>query len=71
MDTNSHALAAHGPTKPLNINEFAAAFDISARSVKRLIARKKIRYYKVGRLVRIPASELNDFPDRQLQEAEA
>ncbi len=70
MDTNSHALAAHGPTKPLKIDEFAAAIGISARGVKRLISSKKIRSYKIGGLRRIPPSELNDFPDRQLQEAE-
>ena len=71
MDTNSHTRASNGLTKPLKIDEFAAAIGISARSVKRLIASEKIRSYKIGRLRRIPPSELEDFPDRQLEEAEA
>ncbi len=71
MDTISHALAAHGLTQPLKIDEFAAAIGISARSVKRLIAQRKLRSYKIGRLRRIPPSELDDFPSRQLEEAEA
>ena len=68
---NSHALATNGLTKPLKIDEFATAIGISARSVRRLIASKKIRSYKIGQLRRIPPSELEDFPGRQLEEAEA
>ncbi len=71
METNSHALASHGLTQPLKIDEFADAIGISARSVKRLIVSKKIRSYKIGRLRRIPPSELDDFPSRMLEEAEA
>lgn len=70
MDTHSQELATNGHRESLKVDEFAAAFAISARSVKRLIAKKQVRSYKIGRLVRIPLSELHDFPTRRLEEAE-
>ena len=71
MDTNSQELPTNGQRESLKVDEFAAAFAISARTVKRLIAKKQVRSYKIRRLVRIPVSELHDFPQRQLEEAES
>ena len=56
---------------PLTIDQFAQALGICRRTVYELIAQRKLRSYKIGRLRRIPPSELDDFPHRQLEEAEA
>lgn len=63
MDTN---IAAR---RPLTTTEFAHAMGISPRSVEYLISRGQIRSFKIGRLRRIPASEIDDYPLRQMAPA--
>ena len=71
MDTNTQLAASNRLQPPLTIDQFAVALGICRRTVYELIAQRKVRSYKIGRLRRIPPSELEDFPDRQLEEAEA
>lgn len=54
--TNSPALS-QGITVPT----YAGRLGISAREVYRLIARGEVKAYRVGRAVRIPATEVERF----------
>ncbi len=71
MYTKMQLAASSRTQPPLTIDQFAQALGICRRTVYELIAQRKVRSYKIGRLRRIPPSELEDFPDRQLEEAEA
>ena len=71
MEINEQNTDSFRSSKPLTIDQFAQALGVCRRPVYELIAQRKVRSYKIGRLRRIPPSELEDFPDRQLQEAEA
>ena len=71
MDTNTQLAASNRSQPPLTIDEFAHALGICRRTVYELIAQRKVRSFKIGRLRRIPLSEIEDFPGRQLEEAEA
>lgn len=71
MEINAQNSDSLRPSTPLTIDQFAEALGICRRTVYVLIAQRKLRTYKIGRLRRIPLSELDDFPSRQLEEAEA
>lgn len=43
----------------LNIDELAQRLGITARHVRRLVAEKRVPYYKVGRLVRFDEAEIS------------
>jgi len=45
----------------LTISEAAAVLGTSPRFPRRLIAERRIRYVRVGRHVRIPATAVDDF----------
>jgi excisionase family DNA binding protein len=45
----------------LNVDEAAVVLGTSARFPRRLIAERRIRFVRVGRHVRIPASALEEF----------
>jgi len=45
----------------LTVNEAAHALSTSVRFPRRLIAERRIRFVRVGRLVRIPESALEEF----------
>ncbi len=47
--------------KLLNVDEAAAALGTSSRFPRRLIAERRIRFERIGRHVRIPASALDGF----------
>lgn len=47
--------------KLMNVDEAAAALGTSSRFPRRLIAERRIRFVRVGRHVRIPASALEDY----------
>ena len=47
--------------KLLNVDEAAAALGTSVRFPRRLIAERRIRFVRIGRHVRIPASALEDY----------
>jgi excisionase family DNA binding protein len=47
------------PTKLLTVGEFAEVLNVSVACVRRWILERKIAYAKVGRLVRIQASEVD------------
>ena len=42
----------------LSIEELAARLGITVRHVRRLVAEKRVPYYKVGRLVRFDPAEI-------------
>lgn len=48
----------------LTSDEVAERLRSTTRFVRRLVAERRIEYVKVGRLVRIPASALTDYIDR-------
>lgn len=58
-------------TRPLTVDEYADAMGISRRSVYELIGRDELKSFKIGRLRRIPPSELEDFPRRQMEQGSA
>jgi excisionase family DNA binding protein len=45
----------------LNVEEAAVVLGTSARFPRRLIAERRIRFVRIGRHVRIPASALEEF----------
>jgi len=45
----------------LNVDEAAAVLGTTSRFPRRLIAERRIRFVRVGRHVRIPASALEEF----------
>jgi excisionase family DNA binding protein len=45
----------------LNVDEAAVVLGTSARFPRRLIAERRIRFVRIGRHVRIPASALAEF----------
>jgi excisionase family DNA binding protein len=45
----------------LNVDEAAVVLGTSARFPRRLIAERRIRFVRIGRHVRIPASALEEF----------
>jgi excisionase family DNA binding protein len=47
--------------KLLNVDEAAVALGTSSRFPRRLIAERRIRFVRIGRHVRIPASALEEF----------
>lgn len=47
--------------KLLNIDEAAAALGTSSRFPRRLIAERRIRFVRIGRHVRIPASAIQEY----------
>ena len=52
----------------LNVAEAAKELGTSERFPRRLIAERRIRYVKVGRHVRIPASALAEYIESQTVE---
>lgn len=49
---------------PLNIEEAAQRLGVSVRYVRRLVDEKRVRYLKVGRLVRFRGADLEAFLKR-------
>lgn len=47
--------------KLLNVDEAAAALGTSSRFPRRLIAERRIRFVRIGRHVRIPASAIQEY----------
>jgi excisionase family DNA binding protein len=47
--------------KLLNVDEAAAVLGTSSRFPRRLIAERRIRFVRIGRHVRIPASALEEY----------
>jgi excisionase family DNA binding protein len=45
----------------LTVSEAAERMGLSARTVRRLVQQRKIRYLRIGRLIRISAWDVDDF----------
>jgi excisionase family DNA binding protein len=45
----------------LSIDQLAQRLGITVRHVRRLVADKRVPYYKVGRLVRFDPAEITDW----------
>jgi excisionase family DNA binding protein len=45
----------------MNIEQLAARLGITVRHVRRLVAERRLPYYKVGRLVRFSATEIEEW----------
>jgi excisionase family DNA binding protein len=48
-------------TQLLTIDQLAERLGITARHVRRLIAERRLPYYKVGRLVRFDPAEISQW----------
>lgn len=55
---NRQALA---PTDLLNVEEAAQRLGTPTRFIRRLIAERRIRFYKIGRYVRLDQRDLDGF----------
>lgn len=55
----------------LTTAQAAIRLDVSERYIRLLIARRQLRHYKLGRLVRIDPRDLNDFVQTGCVEAQA
>ncbi|WP_434286252.1 helix-turn-helix domain-containing protein [Celeribacter sp. SCSIO 80788] len=54
------------PEKLLTIPEVATRMSLSARSIRRLIADREIRYISVGRRKLVPHEAIKEFYDRNM-----
>jgi len=55
----------------LTVNEFADELGISVAAVRRWLLERRISSTRIGRLVRIPASEINRLVEMGLRPARA
>jgi excisionase family DNA binding protein len=53
----------------LRVNEFAALLDVTPACVRRWLLERKIASTRIGRLVRIPASEIERLVESGLRPA--
>ena len=53
----------------LTVNEFAEALGITAACVRRWLLERRISSTRIGKLVRIPANEINRLVDSGLRPA--
>jgi excisionase family DNA binding protein len=51
----------HSQPQLLTIDQLAQRLGITVRHVRRLVAEKRVPYYKVGRLVRFDPAEITDW----------
>jgi excisionase family DNA binding protein len=51
----------HSQPQLLTIDQLAQRLGITVRHVRRLVADKRVPYYKVGRLVRFDPAEITDW----------
>lgn len=53
----------------LDVRQVAAALDVSEWLVRKLISSGELRHVRIGRLIRVPHSELAGFLDRKIEES--
>jgi excisionase family DNA binding protein len=53
----------------LRVNEFASILDVTPACVRRWLSERKIASTRIGRLVRIPASEIERLVESGLRPA--
>jgi excisionase family DNA binding protein len=58
---------ATAPTKLLTVNEVAATLGCGRTLVYELLGRRELNHIKIGRLTRIPPSEVESFVRRRMQ----
>jgi excisionase family DNA binding protein len=51
----------HSQPQLLTIDQLAQRLGVTVRHVRRLVAEKRVPYYKVGRLVRFDPAEITDW----------
>ncbi len=56
------------PPAPLSIDQAAQHLGVNVRFMRRLIAERKIRHYKVGKLIRFAVADLDDFVQAGVRE---
>jgi excisionase family DNA binding protein len=57
---------ATAPTKLLTVNEVAATLGCGRTLVYELLGRRELNHIKIGRLTRIPPSEIERFVRRRM-----
>lgn len=53
----------------IGVDDAAAYLSVPVRFIRRLVAEKRIRYYKVGKYVRFEIRDLDAFIEENLMEA--
>jgi excisionase family DNA binding protein len=53
----------------IGVDDAAAYLSVPVRFIRRLVAEKRIRYYKVGKYVRFDLRDLDRFIEENLMEA--
>jgi excisionase family DNA binding protein len=53
----------------IGVDDAAAYLSVPVRFIRRLVAEKRIRYYKVGKYVRFDLRDLDAFIEENLMEA--
>jgi excisionase family DNA binding protein len=66
FDTNSDTHPTVGPGRLLDVNQVADVLGCGRTLVYELLGRGELRRVKVGRLTRVPSSELDRYVLRQL-----
>ena len=65
QDNTGIAMAANSSSESgnevLTTEEAAAKLGISTRTMRRLVAQRRIRFWKIGRLVRLQAGDVDSF----------
>jgi excisionase family DNA binding protein len=61
------AIIDHDGKRPalLSVAEFALAAGVGQHAIRERVADGTIRSLRIGRLVKVPASELQDWPHRE------
>jgi excisionase family DNA binding protein len=60
------AMDATAPTKLLTVNEVAATLGCGRTLVYELLGRRELNHIKIGRLTRVPRSEVDRYVERGL-----
>ena len=59
--TSEAARSAEKRRPPLDLAEASRYLNVNVRYVRRLVAERRVRYLKVGRLLRFRADDLDDY----------
>lgn len=52
---------SHPPSQPLTLDDAAAYLNVNPRFVRRLVAERRVAFYKVGALLRFRRDDLEAF----------
>lgn len=68
MNTGGHIQALESPYDR-TVKDVSAYFGVSARTVMRWIASRRLRHFKVGHFIRFSQADLEEFKRKSIREA--